>query len=286
MSFATSEGSDVANWSEPASLGSSINTSFADQQAALAKDGLTLYFASARPPASAGSNDIWVSHRACVGTPAACPWEPPANLGAPVNTTLNEAGPAFSRDGHWLFFASNRTGSAGANDIWAAYREHVHDDFGWQQPMNLGPGVNTTIGEAGPSHFENDEQGAPQLFFNRGGDIRMSQQDAAGSWSSAVLVTELNSPFTDQRVSIKFNGRDIYFWSDRTGTTRLWTSSRASVSDPWAPPAEVGAPVSGADPAGEVFPHIFSRGRTEELYFVRTVPGSGFDLFVSTRERP
>src|SRR5213594_2253156 len=73
--------SNFSAWSEPVSLGPTINTSgFHDQQAALSKDGLSLYFASARPE---GPGDlifdlnIWVSQRAC--SDDSCPWGTPVS---------------------------------------------------------------------------------------------------------------------------------------------------------------------------------------------------------------
>jgi hypothetical protein len=68
------------------------------------------------------------------------------NLGPIINTTANEMVPAFSRDGHLLFFASNRLPSSGGVDIWVSRREHTHDDFAWQPAENLGAGVNSLLG--------------------------------------------------------------------------------------------------------------------------------------------
>jgi hypothetical protein len=41
--------SSFSAWSDPVSLGSTINSSFNEAQSTLSKDGLTLYFASNRP---------------------------------------------------------------------------------------------------------------------------------------------------------------------------------------------------------------------------------------------
>lgn len=292
-------------WSEPVSLGPAINTSFDEQQPALSQDGLSLYFGSTRPPGAVGMGDVWVSHRACVGTPTDCPWEPAENIGAPVNTQCiettqcNESAPALSRDGHWLFMLTNRPGGFGSSDIWASWRKNVHDDFGWQAPVNLGSGINTTGFEGGPGYFENDDLGVPQLYFNHndqpaagGGDIFVSEQAADGFWGPASPVVELNSAASDQRPSVAPSGLDIYFFSNRAGslpdengvpTTDIWVSTRESVFDPWSSPTNLGPPISSGLP--ENHPFIFSRARTEELYFVRTLPGSGRDLFVSTRTR-
>src|SRR5712691_7753959 len=293
--------SNFSAWSEPVNLGPTINTSgFNDQQAVLSKDGLSLYFASNRP-GTLGLLDIWVSQRACAAD--SCPWGTPVSLGSTVNSSVSDFAPALSRDGHWLFFASNRsTGLPGESDIWVSRRENVHEGLGWQAPEKLGPGVNTSGFEGGPSYFENDDAGVPQLFFNRNplpsnaaGDIYVSEQAADGSFGLAVPVAELNSDATDQRPSIAHSGLDIYFYSNRLGSTPnpsgvptndIWVAMRESVLDPWSPPTNLGPPTNTA--AGELHPLIVSHGGTEWLYFTRNVavpPAIDLDLFVSTRTR-
>lgn len=284
--------SKFSAWSDPVSLGPTINSSFNDQQAALSKDGLSLYFASNRPgtTGTAGLQDIWISHRGCL----ACPWSDPMNLGPSVNTASSDAAPALSRDGHWLFFLSNRPGSM-SSDIWVSWREHVHDDFGWEAPVNLGPGVNTAGFEGGPSYFANDHLGAPQLYFNHnpapvntGGDIYVSEQASDGSFGPASPVVALNSLTSDQRPSIAHDGLEIYFFSDRPGSSSedIWFSTRENVLAPWSPPTNLGSPINTG--AAERHPLIVSHGRTEWLYFARNVatpPAIDLDLFVSTRTR-
>jgi len=292
-------------WSEPVSAGPAINSSgFNDQQAVLSKDGLSLYFASNRPGAlgTQGLLDIWVSQRACAY--ASCPWGTPVNLGPTVNSSASDFAPAPSRDEHWLFFGSSRqAGGAGSGDIWVSFRADVHDDFGWQAPVNLGAGVNTSGFEGGPAYFENDDVGASQLLFNRnslpvntGGDIYVSEQAPDGSWGTAVPVPELNTDSTDQHPSVAPNGVEIYFHSNRLGSTLdplgtttsndIWVSTRESVLAPWSPPTNLRAPINtAADESGAV---IFSHRQTEELFFTRNVatpPAVDRDLFVSTRAR-
>ncbi|HXL33323.1 MAG TPA: hypothetical protein VN953_00235 [Gemmatimonadales bacterium] len=297
--------SNFSPWSEPVSLGPTINTSgFNDQQAALSKDGLSLYFASARPEGPGDANfdlNIWVSQRAC--TDETCPWGTPASLGSTVNSSVNDFAPSLSRDGHSLFFASARQpGGSGSSDIWVSFRANVHDDFGWEPPVNLGAGVNASGFEGGPAYFENDDLGGPQLFFNRnplpsnaGGDIHVSEQASDGTWGTAVPVAELNSDSSDQRPSIAPNGLEIYFYSNRIGSTPnplgttsndIWFSTRESVREPWSTPVNLGLPIRTA--AGELHPFIVSHGATELLYFTRNVaipPAVDQDMFVSTRTR-
>src|SRR6059036_2059248 len=144
--------SNFSAWSDPVNLGPTINTSpYNDQQAALSKDGLSLYFASTRPEAPGDANldqNIWVSQRACADD--SCPWGTPVRLGSIFNSSVSDFSPALSRDGHQLFFASNRsTGVTGASDIWVSRRQNVHDDLDWEAPEELGPGVNTSGFEGG-----------------------------------------------------------------------------------------------------------------------------------------
>src|SRR5262245_44096344 len=137
---------NFSDWSAPTSLGPVVNSAFNDANAAVSKNGLSLYFNSSRPggfgmPGPPGANDLYVSHRNSVEEP----WGPPTNLCALINTNRIEASAALSRDEHWLFFQSDRSGGFGGLDIWASYREHTHDDFDWQAPVNLGPGVNSAF---------------------------------------------------------------------------------------------------------------------------------------------
>ena len=288
--------SSFSAWSEPVNLGPTINTSpYNDQQAALSKDGLSLYFASTRPEGPGDGvfdQNIWVSQRACADD--GCAWGTPVNLGSTVNSSVSDFAPALSRDGHWLFLASNRPGSM-SGDIWVSWRENVHDDFAWQTPVNLGSGVNTTGFEGGPSYFENDEGGGAQLYFNHnpapvntGGDIYVSTQAADGSWGDAVPITELNSAASQQRPSISHDGRTIYFFSNRPGSSSddIWVATRADVASPWTGPTNLDAPINTA--GDERHPFIYSHGKTEMLFFARNVaapPAVDLDLFVSTRTR-
>src|SRR5437660_9040278 len=138
-----------SDWGVPVNLGPVINSPSTDAGPAIAKDGLSLFFGSDRP-GGFGSLDIWVSQRVSLDAP----WGPPVNLGAVVNSTNLENVPALSRDEHWMFFNSDRPGGFGQNDLWASYRVHTKDDFGWQTPVNLGA-VNTSFMDQGAGYFEN-----------------------------------------------------------------------------------------------------------------------------------
>ena len=275
-------------WSEPVNLGAPINSSGADQSPALSTDALSLYFSSDRP-GGFGGVDLWVSHRA---TPESS-WETPVNLGTTINTADGETGPSLSLDGHLLFFASSRAGGEGNFDIYVSYRANVNDDLAWGDPVDVGPGVNSPAGEFGPWYSDGGADG-PVLYFARGPNSNFTQIYSAPitrdglSKGPAAPVTELNDPaFTQGRPTLLASGREIVFYSNRTGGlggTDLWTATRRSTNDPWSPPVNLGAPLNSS--TGELLPSLSRDGRT--LVFTTNnnpVGLGGMDIWMSTRVR-
>jgi len=277
-----------SDWSTPTNLGTTVNSGAVDGAPASSKDGLSLYFNSVRA-GGYGDNDIWVSQRESEDSA----WGTPANLGSTVNTEAAEAAPSFSRDGHWMFFNSNRSGGIGGIDIWASYREHVHDDFDWGTPVNLGSGVNSDASEQGCTLFDDTSDGVPVLYFgsNRAGgmgafDIYVSVQQSDGSFGDAELVTELSSTNGDLRPIIRYDGLELFLHSNRAGgqgALDLWVSTRGSVDDDWGTPVNLGSTVNSA--AGEQQAYISSDGTT--LYFASTRSGGSgaLDLYMTTRNK-
>jgi Tol biopolymer transport system component len=85
------------------------------------RDGLEIFFDSNRPGAML--QDLYTSTREC--TSPECPWSVPVSLGAIVNSSSIDGGPALSFDGTELYFMSNRPGGSGDQDIWVARREKL-----------------------------------------------------------------------------------------------------------------------------------------------------------------
>ncbi len=291
-------------WGMPANLGPVVNSSASDQHPAVSKDGLSLYITTNRPenPDDLVLDDnIWVSQRAS----EVDPWGAPVELGPAVNTPSNDKVPTFSRDGHWMFFGSTRPGGLGGLDVWAGYREDVHDDFAWQPAVNIGPGVSSPSDDDGPTYFRDDGTGVATLYFtsnwpgqpgNPNFDISVSTQNPDGSFGPAALVPELSSPGRDTRTALRHDGREMFITSNRvdsavnpaTGLPSLdiWVSYQEDTSDPfgWSTPvkdnleavnttSDDGAPAISAD--------------SQTLYFYSNRPGGvgSNDLYVTTREK-
>jgi ribosomal protein L24E len=141
-------------WDPVANIGCDVNSSaneaspFPLPQAAA---GPVLYFSSNRaggytaeaPGAASGDSDLYISesHGGVFGAALLVPG---------ANSAAEDGQPNVRRDGLELFFFSNRPGTLGLNDIYAASRGSTTDS--WSTPVNLGPNVNSAGGsETRPS---------------------------------------------------------------------------------------------------------------------------------------
>jgi hypothetical protein len=169
-------------WSTPVSLGPVVNSSVDDYFPAISKDGLSLCVTSKRPGGVNRDNpgnveEIWVSKRARLDAP----WQKPVNLDAfnrvPVINSIgsigsgvgghNTSAPDLSPDGHLMFFHSPRPNPSGcgASDLYVSHRNNKHNDFGWQQPVNLGCTINGPDFDNAPTYFEDEETGIISMYF-------------------------------------------------------------------------------------------------------------------------
>jgi hypothetical protein len=122
-------------WTAPVNLGTVVNSTSYDACPTISKSGLSLYFRSNRP-GGWGGFDIWVAERDSLEDP----WEAPVNLGPTINGPSGEYCSAFSPDGHWMVFVSDRPeGGCGSQDLWISHR------------TNVGPLVNSTRSDFHPT---------------------------------------------------------------------------------------------------------------------------------------
>jgi len=278
-----------SEWSAPVNLGPIVNSGYTEAGAFISKDGLSLFFGSSGRPGGYGRFDLYVCQRDSVDDP----WGPAQNLGPDINTSANEQTPALSVDGHWLYFASDRPGGFGGLDLYVSRRHSKRDDFGWQAPVNLGDGVNTSYTERGPAHFEDDETGTTTLYFSStrpGGigaeDIYASTLQPDETYAPAMIIPELSSASGDSNPAIRRDGLEMFLGSGRPGQlggTDLWVSTRPSTSDPWSIPVNLGAVVNSA--VLDFRPAISFDGTA--LYFHSERPGGfgAYDLYITTRTK-
>src|SRR5215208_747111 len=246
----------------------------------ISRDGKTFYMASNRPNGEGGI-DIWVSTRASVDDP----WGAPVNAGPPVNSSANDFCPTISRDGHELYFVSNRAGGCGGDDI---YVTRLRPD-GWDPVANLGGDVNSAGNEASPFPLPESGDG-PVLYFSstRAGTNDLYRSTSQGGvFGPASPIAELNTAAADGQPNVRRDGLEIFFFSNRAGAAGndIYAATRASTADPWSTPVNLGPDVNSA--ASETRPSLSWDGTT--LYFGSNRTGGGAegdsDHYVTTRER-
>ncbi|MGH7427005.1 MAG: hypothetical protein ACREJ4_01360, partial [Candidatus Methylomirabilaceae bacterium] len=172
-------------WRAAVNLGSGVNTSANELQAAPfeddATDITTLYFNSDRP-GGPGPNDIYASTLQPDETFG------PAVLVAELSTPSNDQQPAIRRDGLELFLASNRPGTLGLTDLWVATRASTADP--WSSPVNLGPAINSTVQDGRPAlSFD-----GTQLYFQSPRPGGLGMFDLYVSMRTRLFQTVLVDP--------------------------------------------------------------------------------------------
>lgn len=112
----------------------------AEIKLAVRPDGRQEVWGTIGRPGGPGGLDLWERHRLPDGA-----WSQPRPLD--LNHPGEDFDPAFSSDGTTLYFHSDRPGGYGRTDIYAATQD---GEFGFAEPRNLGPSVNSEGAEWAP----------------------------------------------------------------------------------------------------------------------------------------
>ena len=220
-----------------------ISTRYADVRLTISPDGLTALWFSRNRPGGPGGYDIWMSRRNATGWAEAVP--------VSFNSASRDFDPAFSRDGRFVYFASDRAGGIGGDDL---YRVAV-TKHGFGTVKHLGNAVNTARNEWAPMMF-----GSTLLFSSdgHGGAGRMDlftakrrkdRFDAVQALPGAVNTPadEFDATFLSDGISLVFSRAEnlekdpvALFYSDRiagqyTAGNRLFEEINTPRSDTYAP---------------------------------------------------
>lgn len=157
---------------------------FARIRLTLSPDGNTALWFSRNRPGGAGSYDIWMSRRDGAGWTDSMP--------VSFNTPDRDFDPAFSADGRYVYFSSNRPGGVGDDDL---YRVAVTAQ-GFGAVEHLGAMVNSTGKEFAPMLspdgtrllFSSDRSGGAG-----GQDLYLAERGDAGFGVAQPLPGLLNT---------------------------------------------------------------------------------------------
>ena len=149
--------------------------------------------------------------------------------------------------------------------------------------------MNTTQPEFVGSLLREKKPRREVLYFTRGAvgerDLYVTRRNAHGSFEVAVPIQELNGLFDDARPTVRRDGLEMFFDSNRPGTEGaldIWVTTRARTSYPWSDPVNVTSLNSASLDAR---PSLSYDGTT--IYFHSGRPGvlGSNDIHVSTRTR-
>jgi len=239
-------------------------------------DGLEMYIESNRPGGQ-GNYDLCVLKRASINDD----WGPAQNLGAAVNSPKEDFRACVSTDGLTLYFCSNRVGAAYNYDIYVTTR--ATKDAVWGPALSLGPAFNSF------NNTDCDPWTSPdglELYFSLyrssgygRSDIYVSRRATVNDpWDAPVnLGPVVNSAYTEQWLSLSPDGLLLLFADYAApfrpggyGSGDMWMVRRASLSDPWQAPVNLGPVVN--TPAADILPRISPDGRA--LYFSSSLTGN------------
>jgi outer membrane protein OmpA-like peptidoglycan-associated protein/tetratricopeptide (TPR) repeat protein len=202
---------DSTGWRLAGRLEGDINTSLNEGAQNISQDGEWLVFTGCNFPEGMGSCDLYLSFRTRQGG-----WSRPRNLGEAVNTEAWESAPCLSPDKRALYFASNRPGGMGGNDIWVSRRQ---PDGSWGEPENLGAPVNTAGNESCPFLHADGRT----LYFTSdthpgigGDDLFVTHLRPDGGWDAIHnLGYPINTIGNEGSLVVAADGLTAYFASER-----------------------------------------------------------------------
>ena len=208
------ERKNTSDWSKPIELKSDRSSLFNNGPLCFAPDGNTVYITSevetgksAKKKNYKNHSGIFIAKRAGRDLVSLRPFKY-------NNRQYQVAQPSVSRDGKYLFFASDMPGGQGGSDLY--YCELINGE--WAAPVNMGPKVNSSGVENYPYMHPSGK-----LYFtsNRPGgigklDVYFTSLNY-NTWEDPVLLPEpINSTSDDFAFVAEDNYQTGYFSSNRS----------------------------------------------------------------------
>jgi TolB protein len=149
------------------------STDASEVRLTLSPDGNTALWFSRNRPGGAGGYDIWMSRRERGAWQAATP--------VSFNSPGRDFDPAFSADGRYVYFCSDRAATLGGDDIWRVPVTRA----GFGEVEHLGPAINSAANEWAP------------MLSPDGGSLLISSNREGGKGRMDLYVSRLeNKVFT------------------------------------------------------------------------------------------
>jgi hypothetical protein len=226
------EREELGAWSPPQPLTTVNHPTEPEDDPVVSADGLELYFTSPRPP-NLGQSDIWRSTRQSPEDVWGAPQPVPE-----LSTAMNENTLELSSDALTMWFASDRAGALGNEDMWVVTRPDRSSAWGGAVNVTV---VNSPGLERGPSVFLDETA----LLFHTGraggsgsNDLWLATRtDRDSPWSPPKpMPSPPNSPGDELRGWASPCGLEIYFQSSsRGGVMDFYVVRREALDQPFGP---------------------------------------------------
>jgi hypothetical protein len=179
------------------------STEFSEARLTISPDGRTALWFARNRLGGPGGYDIWMSRR-----DARSDWLPAEPVS--FNSSARDFDPAFTADGRYVYFSSDRAGGAGGDDVW---RVRAIGD-GFDEPENVGRAVNSAKNEWAPML---SADGRTLLFSSDGHpgagrmDLFTARLAEAGFSTATPVSGDINTAEDEFDATYLANGRDIVF---------------------------------------------------------------------------
>ncbi|HOT47048.1 MAG TPA: OmpA family protein [Spirochaetota bacterium] len=214
-------------------------------------------------------------------------YEPPKNIGAPVNSSKNDFAPAISPDGSYMIFNSNRYGKY--QDLYIA---HLKDGI-WSEPEPMTK-LNSPYNDETPFLsadgtvllFSSDRDGSIEMPKDDRNQIRVSfdlywSKRVDGEWTAPEpLPGDVNTQYHEKTPSLSRDGKTLYYCTwlfgdmNRTALVQAEYRNGGFVNPkPLPPPFNTGHQDLALVPAEDLKGFFFASNRPDsigmfDIYFV------------------
>lgn len=158
---------------------------------------------------------------------------------AELDVTADQSTPELSTDGLTLYFGSSRPGSFGAVDIWVSTRPTR--TAAWIAPEQV-PELSTPAGDhLGCITADGLEIALDSRRLGSDDDLFIATRSTTNTpWSTPVVLAQLSAQgFNDESPCLSGDGLELYFNSNRTGTSLLYVARRDSRASEFAAPEQL-----------------------------------------------
>lgn len=196
---------------------------FFDIEPFFSEDGLTLYFVSNRPLESTSTEvkdfDIWYVARTSLDGE----WSTPKNIGAPINTKMDEFYPVITKSKN-LYFTLDNPNLNQKDDIYVS--KFMNGMY--LEPERLDDSINSN-GYEFNAYVSPDESFMIYTCYDRAdgngsGDFYISYRSDKGWTQAKNMGADINSDKMDYCPFVNINMNTLYFTSKRLITPNLKSS--------------------------------------------------------------